>query len=163
MLRQKPLCSGAQTGFKCKHYWSTITKLDVLNSLSLKQGEKTRRCLVVAPEIIELGDGGQEQAVYCDRYVSDTNRPFDSSFEDGYEPLTQAEINELDALTDEQVDEEDADDEDLEDLVTDVEKKADEVYRRTLAVAQVAGIGVAPADAADDAAADDDDEDSTED
>jgi adenylosuccinate synthase len=30
MLRQKPLCSGAQTGFKCKHYWSTITKLDVL-------------------------------------------------------------------------------------------------------------------------------------
>jgi len=160
MLRQKPLCSGAQTGFKCKHYWSTITKLDVLNSLSLKQGEKTRRCLVVAPEIIELGDGGQEQAVYCDRYVSDTTRPFDSSFEDGYEPLTQAEINELDALTDEQVDEEDADDddEDLEALVTDVEKKADEVYRRTLAVAQVAGIGVdalAPADA--------DEEDRTED
>lgn len=76
--------------------------------------------------------------------------------------MTQAEINELDALTDEQVDEEDADDEDLEDLVTDVEKKADEVYRRTLAVAQVAGIGVdalalAPAD---DAA---DDEDRTED
>lgn len=159
MLRQKPLCSGAQTGFKCKHYWSTITKLDVLNSLSLKQGEKTRRCLVVAPEIIELGDGGQEQAVFCDRYVSDTNRPFDASFEDGYEPLTQAEINELDALTDEQVDEEDADDEDLDALVTDVEKKADEVYRRTLAVAQVAGIGT-EADAIADA---DDDEDRTED
>lgn len=148
MMRQKPLCSGAQTGHKCKHYWSTITKLDVLNPLSLKQGEKTRRCLVIAPEIIELGDGGQEQAVFCDRYVADLERPFDASFEDGYQPLTQKEIDELDALSDEDVDADDdgeddegEDDEgDLDTLVSAVEKKADEVYRRTLTVAQVAGI-----------------------
>lgn len=110
MLRQKPMCSGAQTGYKCKHYWSTITKLDVLNPLSLKQGEKTRRCLVIAPEIIELGDGGQEQAVFCDRYVQDANRPFDPSFEDGYDPLSQEEIDELNALSDEEVDAQDNDD-----------------------------------------------------
>lgn len=107
MLRQKPLCSGAQTGYKCKHYWSTITKLDVLNPLSLKQGEKTRRCLVIAPEIIELGDGGQEQAVFCDRYITDVDRPFDPSFEDGYSPLTQEEIDELNDLSDEEVDAQD--------------------------------------------------------
>ena len=140
MMRQKPLCSGAQTGFKCKHYWSTITKLDVLNPLSLKQGEKTRRCLVIAPEIIELGDGGQEQAVFCDRYVADQDRPFDPSFEDGYEPLTQKEIDELDALSDEEVDEEIESDEQLEALVDQVQEKANEVYRRTLTVAQIAGI-----------------------
>lgn len=144
MMRQKPLCSGAQTGHKCKHYWSTITKLDVLNPLSLKQGEKTRRCLVIAPEIIELGDGGQEQAVFCDRYLPDHDRPFDPSFEDGYEPLTQKEIDELDALSDEDVDEDgdDSDDEDvdLDTLVSAVEKQADAVYQRTLTVAQVAGI-----------------------
>ena len=104
MNRQKPLCSGAQTGFKCKHYWSTITKLDVLNPLALKEGEKTRRCLIVAPEIIELGDGGQEQAVFCDRYEKDNNRPHDPSFEDDYDPLTQEEIDELDALSDEELD-----------------------------------------------------------
>jgi hypothetical protein len=138
MMRQKPLCSGAQTGHKCKHYWSTITKLDVLNPLSLKQGEKTRRCLVIAPEIIELGDGGQEQAVFCDRYVADRDRPFDPSFEDGYEPLTQKEIDELDALSDEDVD--DDDEGDLDTLVSAVEKQAENVYQRTLTVAQVAGI-----------------------
>ena len=141
MMRQKPLCSGAQTGFKCKHYWSTITKLDVLNQLSLKQGEKTRRCLVIAPEIIELGDGGQEQAVFCDRYVADQDRPYDPSFE-GYKPLSQEEIDELDAS---QVDDDDDDDDDdaeadLDTLVSAVEKKAEEVYQRTLTVAQVAGI-----------------------
>lgn len=109
MMRQQPLCSGAQTGFKCKHYWSTITKLDVLNPLSLKQGEKTRRCLVIAPEIIELGDGGQEQAVFCDRYIPDQDRPYDRSFERGYKPLTQAEIDELDAIeVDDAYDDEDA-------------------------------------------------------
>jgi hypothetical protein len=144
MMRQKPLCSGAQTGHKCKHYWSTITKLDVLNPLSLKQGEKTRRCLVIAPEIIELGDGGQEQAVFCDRYTPDHDRPFDPSFEDGYQPLTQAEIDELDALSDEDVDgdEDDAEDDegDLDTLVSAVEKQADAVYKRTLTVAEVAGI-----------------------
>lgn len=144
MMRQKPLCSGAQTGHKCKHYWSTITKLDVLNPLSLKQGEKTRRCLVIAPEIIELGDGGQEQAVFCDRYAPDHDRPFDASFEDGYEPLTQEEINQLDALSDEEVDGDGDgggdDDADLDTLVSAVDKKAEEVYQRTLTVAQVAGI-----------------------
>jgi hypothetical protein len=134
MMRQKPLCSGAQTGFKCKHYWSTITKLDVLNQLSLKQGEKTRRCLVIAPEIIELGDGGQEQAVFCDRYEADRTRPFDASFEDGYQPLTQAEVDELDALTDEEVDAE------IEKYVNNVADKAEVVYQRTLTVAQVAGL-----------------------
>lgn len=139
MMRQKPLCSGAQTGFKCKHYWSTITKLDVLNPLSLKQGEKTRRCLVIAPEIIELGDGGQEQAVFCDRYVADHARPYDASFEVGYKPLTQPEIDELDAMEVDD-DEDDGAEGDLDALVSDVEKKADEVYRRTLTVAQVAGI-----------------------
>lgn len=137
MMRQKPLCSGAQTGHKCKHYWSTITKLDVLNPLSLKQGEKTRRCLVIAPEIIELGDGGQEQAVFCDRYVADFDRPFDASFEDGYQPLTQKEIDELDALSDEDVDDDEGD---LDTLVSAVEKQAENVYQRTLTVAQVAGI-----------------------
>ena len=144
MMRQKPLCSGAQTGFKCRHYWSTITNLDVLNPLSLKQGEKTRRCLVIAPEIIELGDGGQEQAVFCDRYVADQDRPFDPSFEDGYEPLTQKEIDELDALSDEEVDEDEDEeiesDEQLEALVEETQKKADEIYRRTLTVAQLAGV-----------------------
>jgi len=144
MMRQKPLCSGAQTGHKCKHYWSTITKLDVLNPLSLKQGEKTRRCLVIAPEIIELGDGGQEQAVFCDRYTPDHDRPFDASFEDDYKPLTQKEIDELDALSDEDVDgdEDDAEDDegDLDTLVSAVEKQADAVYKRTLTVAEVAGI-----------------------
>lgn len=134
MMRQKPLCSGAQTGFKCQHYWSTITKLDVLNQLSLKQGEKTRRCLVIAPEIIELGDGGQEQAVFCDRYEADKNRPFDSSFEDGYQPLTQAEVDELDALTDEQIEAE------IEQYVNNVADKVEVVYQRTLTVAQVAGL-----------------------
>lgn len=142
MMRQKPLCSGAQTGFKCRHYWSTITKLDVLNPLSLRQGEKTRRCLVIAPEIIELGDGGQEQAVFCDRYVADQDRPFDPSFEDFYEPLTQKEIDELDALSDEEADAaaEDDDDEQIEALVEETQKKADEIYRRTLTVAQLAGV-----------------------
>ena len=134
MMRQRPMCSGAQTGFKCKHYWSTITKLDVLNQLSLKQGEKTRRCLVIAPEIIELGDGGQEQAVFCDRYEADKSRPFDPSFEDGYQPLTQAEVDELDALTDEEVEAE------IEKYVNDVADKAEVVYQRTLTVAQVAGL-----------------------
>jgi Ran GTPase-activating protein (RanGAP) involved in mRNA processing and transport len=143
MMRQKPLCSGAQTGFKCRHYWSTITKLDVLNPLSLRQGEKTRRCLVIAPEIIELGDGGQEQAVFCDRYVADQDRPFDPSFEDFYEPLTQKEIDELDALSDEEADaaaEDEDDDEQIEALVEETQKKADEIYRRTLTVAQLAGV-----------------------
>jgi Ran GTPase-activating protein (RanGAP) involved in mRNA processing and transport len=143
MMRQKPLCSGAQTGFKCRHYWSTITKLDVLNPLSLRQGEKTRRCLVIAPEIIELGDGGQEQAVFCDRYVADQDRPFDPSFEDFYEPLTQKEIDELDALSDEEADaaaEDDDDDEQIEALVEETQKKAAEIYRRTLTVAQLAGV-----------------------
>lgn len=147
MNRQKPLCSGAQTGFKCRHYWTTITKLDVLNPLSLKQGEKTRRCLIIAPEIIELGDGGQEQAVFCDRYEKDQNRPYDPSFEEGYKPLTQEEVDELDALSDEEAeaqyqagDDEDDVAADVEKLVDEVEKKAEEVYQRTLTVAQVAGI-----------------------
>ncbi len=135
MMRQKPLCSGAQTGFKCKHYWSTITKIDSLNQIALRQGEKTRRCLVIAPEIVELGDGGQEQAVFCDRYVADEGRPFDPSFE-GYKPLTQAQIDELDAL---EVDEDD-EDVDLDALVSAVEQKTEEVYQRTLTVAQVAGL-----------------------
>ena len=135
MMRQKPLCSGAQTGFKCKHYWSTITKIDSLNQIALRQGEKTRRCLVIAPEIVELGDGGQEQAVFCDRYVADQARPYDPSFE-GYKPLSQKQIDELDAL---EVDEDD-EDVDLDALVSAVEKKADDVYQRTLTVAQVAGI-----------------------
>lgn len=150
-MRQKPLCSGAQTGFKCRHYWSTITKLDVLNPLSLRQGEKTRRCLVIAPEIIELGDGGQEQAVFCDRYVADQDRPFDPSFEDFYEPLTQKEIDELDALSDEEADaaaedDDDDDDEQIEALVEETQKKADEIYRRTLTVAQLAGVTPLQAD-----------------
>jgi hypothetical protein len=137
MLRQKPLCSGAQTGHKCKHYWSTIAKLDSLNVTALKQGEKTRRCLVIAPEIIELGDGGHEQAVFCDRYVADLDRPYDPSFE-GYNPLSQREIDALDELDVD--DEDDADEPDLDALVSAVEKKADAVYQRTLTVAQVAGI-----------------------
>jgi hypothetical protein len=139
MLRQKPLCNGAQTGQKCKHYWSTIAKIDSLNVTALKNGEKTRRCLLIAPEIVELGDNGQEQAVFCDRYVADPDRLFDPSFED-YKPLTQREI---DAVDDLEVDEdaEDAEDEgDLDTLVSAVEKKADQVYQRTLTVAQVAGI-----------------------
>jgi hypothetical protein len=141
MLRQKPLCSGAQTGFKCRHYWSTIAKLDSLNITALKNGEKTRRCLVIAPEIIELGDGGHEQAVFCDRYAADHDRPFDPSFE-GYNPLSQKEIDALDELDVDDAD--DADDAaaaaDLDTLVSAVEKKADAVYQRTLTVAQVAGI-----------------------
>lgn len=107
MMRQKPLCSGAQTGFKCKHYWSTITKIDSLNQLALMQGEKTRRCLIIAPEIVELGDGGKEQAVFCDRYVADHERPYDPSFE-GYKPLTQEQIDALDAA--DVPDDDDADD-----------------------------------------------------
>jgi hypothetical protein len=137
MLRQKPLCNGAQTGQKCKHYWSTIAKIDSLNVTALKNGEKTRRCLVIAPEIVELGDNGQEQAVFCDRYVADPDRLFDPSFED-YKPLTQKEI---DAVDDLEVDEDAEDDDaDLDTLVSAVEKQADAVYRRTLTVAEVAGI-----------------------
>jgi hypothetical protein len=137
MLRQKPLCNGAQTGHKCKHYWSTIAKIDSLNVTALKNGEKTRRCLVIAPEIVELGDNGQEQAVFCDRYIADPDRLFDPSFED-YKPLTQKEI---DAVDDLEVDEDAEDDDaDLDTLVSAVEKQADAVYRRTLTVAEVAGI-----------------------
>lgn len=76
----------------------------------------------------------QEQAVFCDRYAPDKNRPFDASFEDGYQPLTQAEVDELDALTDEEVEAE------IEEYVNSVADKAEVIYQRTLTVAQVAGL-----------------------
>ena len=151
MLRQKPLCNGAQTGHKCKHYWSTIAKIDSLNVTALKNGEKTRRCLVIAPEIVELGDNGQEQAVFCDRYVADPDRLFDPSFED-YKPLTQREIDAIDDLEIDDAEDDAAEDDaaeddaaeddaaDLDTLVSAVEKQADAVYKRTLTVAEVAGI-----------------------
>ena len=140
MMRQKPLCNGAQTGQKCKHYWSTIAKIDSLNVTALKNGEKTRRCLLIAPEIVELGDNGQEQAVFCDRYVADPDRLFDPSFED-YKPLTQREIDAVDDLeVDDEGGDEGGEEGDLDALVSAVEKQADAVYRRTLTVAEVAGI-----------------------
>ena len=46
-----------------------------------------------------LGDGGHEQAVFCDRYVADLDRPYDPSFE-GYNPLSQKEIDAMSTVPD---------------------------------------------------------------
>ena len=94
MLKQQSVCNGEASGFACKHYWTVIMKVDAQNPDHLRVGEKVRRCLVIAPEIIELGDGTKELAVHCSRYEEDRNRPYDPSFEE-YNPLSPEEINEL--------------------------------------------------------------------
>jgi hypothetical protein len=98
MLKQPSFCNGEATGFACKHYWTVIMRVDVQNPDHLRTGEKVRRCLVIAPEIIELGDGTRELAVHCSRYEQDTNRPYDPDFEE-YNPMSPEEI---DALKEEQ-------------------------------------------------------------
>lgn len=94
MLKQPSLCNGEATGFACKHYWTVIMRVDVQNPDHLRTGEKVRRCLVIAPEIIELGDGTRELAVHCSRYEQDTSRPYDPAFEE-YNPMSPEEIQDL--------------------------------------------------------------------
>ena len=96
MLKQPAVCNGEATGFACKHYWTVIMRVDVQNPDHLRTGEKVRRCLVIAPEIVELGDGTKELAVHCSRYAKDANRPYDASFEE-YKPMSPEEVDSLEA------------------------------------------------------------------
>ena len=94
MNKQPAMCNGEATGFACKHYWTVVMRVDVQNPDHLRTGEKVRRCLVIAPEIVELGDGTKELAVHCSRYVKDNNRPYDESFEE-YNPMSPEEVESL--------------------------------------------------------------------
>ena len=94
MNKQPAVCNGEATGFACKHYWTVVMRVDVQNPDHLRTGEKVRRCLVIAPEIVELGDGTKELAVHCSRYVKDNNRPYDASFEE-YNPMSPEEVESL--------------------------------------------------------------------
>jgi len=94
MNKQPAVCNGEATGFACKHYWTVIMRVDAQNPDHLRTGEKVRRCLVIAPEIVELGDGTKELAVHCSRYVKDASRPYDPGFEE-YNPLSPEEIEAL--------------------------------------------------------------------
>lgn len=96
MMKQKAFCNGEATGYCCKHYWTVVMKVDVQNPDHLKTGEKVRRCLVIAPEIVELGDGTKELAVHCSKYVMDSDRPYDAEFEE-YKPLAPDEVTSLES------------------------------------------------------------------
>ena len=93
MLKQKRLCNGESTGFQCKHYWAFRTLLDVDNPDHLRKGENARRCLVQLGEFFEMGDGGSEMAVYCNRFEP-SERPHDPEFE-SFKPMTPEEIRRL--------------------------------------------------------------------
>jgi len=93
MLKQKRLCNGESTGIQCKHYWAFRTLIDVDNPDHLRKGENARRCLVQSGQYFEMGDGGGEMAVYCNRF-EEGHVPFDPDFE-SYDPMTPEEIKAL--------------------------------------------------------------------
>ena len=90
MMRHVPLCSGAQTGRQCKHYWGMVKRVDSDNKVALRDGEKLRFCLLDTADTTFLGDGGMDMPHYCTQYVS-SSRKYDPKYED-YNPLTPEEI-----------------------------------------------------------------------
>jgi hypothetical protein len=97
MLQQKTVCDGQSTGFECVHYTALAVKMDVPNPHHLKQGEVFRLCLKIpgkGGEVLELGDGGQDMAVYCNQYCP-SDRPYNHEFNKDYEPLAPEEAEAL--------------------------------------------------------------------
>ncbi len=93
MLKQKTCCNGEATGYQCKYYWNLIKKIDVPNPDHIRNGEKLRFCLVDPAEVTDLGEGGVDMAVYCNRFEN-SSLPYDSSFE-VYNPLSPEEVEGL--------------------------------------------------------------------
>lgn len=93
MHAQKRSCNGESTGFQCKHYWNMMLPVDVLNSTSLRHGEKSRLCtLITTSDGMRLQDS---MPAYCNRYEP-CSRPYDKNFEQ-YNPLSLDDIAQIDS------------------------------------------------------------------
>jgi len=89
-MRQLPaLCNGEKTGFQCTHYWALAVKMDAQNPENLRRGEAMRYCTAVVGDRLDLGDGGAEMAVDCNRFEP-SDRAYDAAFE-VFNPMTPEE------------------------------------------------------------------------
>lgn len=67
MYKIPTVCDGQRDGKQCKHYWMSISRIDVVNPDELRSGRKDRFCILLGTPY-SMGDGGSEMATYCNQY-----------------------------------------------------------------------------------------------
>lgn len=66
MLQKKPVCTGAATGYQCKHYWLRFAPVVANNPDMVRDGERGRACLLSEAFLPEFDS--QDTPTYCNRY-----------------------------------------------------------------------------------------------
>lgn len=92
MYKNPTVCDGQKDGKQCKHYWFSISRIDVVNPDELRSGRKDRFCILLGTPF-SMGEGAGEMATYCNQYVPG---PFDYDAEKAVnKPMTEEEIRAL--------------------------------------------------------------------
>ena len=76
----KPLCSGEGTGCQCVHYWTLVHPSEAVRSADDNTVRRRRLCTYL-DDPDDLGVGGAEMPVHCNRYEAST-RLYDKTFEE---------------------------------------------------------------------------------
>lgn len=67
MYKNPTVCDGQRDGKQCKHYWFSISRVDVINPDELRSGRKDRFCILLNTPF-PMGEGASEMAIYCNQY-----------------------------------------------------------------------------------------------
>lgn len=68
MAAQKPICTGAATGRRCKHYVAVVVRVESANPDNLRLGERMHACLLPGPGDFWEWGGERGIPVKCSGY-----------------------------------------------------------------------------------------------
>lgn len=89
MYKNPTVCDGQRDGKQCKHYWFSISRIDVINPDELRRGRKDRFCILLGTPY-SMGDGSSEMATYCNQY-DPSDKDYDPVFAIN-NPMTEEEV-----------------------------------------------------------------------
>lgn len=89
MYKNPTVCDGQRDGKQCKHYWFSISRIDVINPDELRRGRKDRFCILLGNPY-SMGDGSSEMATYCNQY-DPSDKDYDPTFAVN-QPMTEDEV-----------------------------------------------------------------------
>lgn len=92
MYKNPTVCDGQRDGKQCRHYWFSISRIDVINPDEIRRGRKDRFCILLGTPY-SMGDGSSEMATYCNQYEPGSN-DYDPTFAVNT-PMTEEEVLKL--------------------------------------------------------------------
>lgn len=78
MHKQRVLCNGEASGIPCKHYWTLVQIASSAVPTHMKNGERTRSCILLPNDPQVMDEGREGMAASCNRYEPDQSPHYDT-------------------------------------------------------------------------------------